>query len=251
MRSNRLQLNSSKTEILWSATSRRLHQLPLTPLRVGADFVVPSTVVRDLGILIDSDVSMRSHVTRTVSTCFAVLRQLRTIRRSVSRTVIQSLVTSLVLSRLDYGNATLAGIPQHLLRRLQSVMNSAARLVYSSSRFDHITPLLRQLHWLKAKERIDFKLAVLVYKCMHGTAPPYLADELSRSADSQARCRLRSASSSSLVVRRTRLSTVGDRSFPVAASRVWNGLPQHVIAAPSLQVFRSRLKTHFFSVSFP
>ena len=143
---------------------------------------------------------MTSHVTRSVSTCFAVLRQLRTIRRSVSRPVIQSLVVSLVLSRLDYCNVTLAGIPQHL-RRLQSVMNAAARLIYSSSRFDHVTPLLRQLHWLKAKERIDFKLAVLVYKCTRGTAPSYLADELNRPADSQARCRLRLASSSSLVVR--------------------------------------------------
>src|SRR5258706_49547 len=80
----------------------------------------------------------------------------------------------------DYGNATLAGIPQHLLRRLQSVMNAAARLIYSSSTYDHISPLLRQLHWLKAKERIEFKLAVLVYRCMHGTAPPYLIDEQMR-----------------------------------------------------------------------
>jgi len=133
--------------------------------------------------------------------------------------MVQSLVTSLVLSRLDYGNATLAGIPQHLLRWLQSVMNAAARQIYLSSRFDHIILLLRQLHWLKAKERMNFKLAVLVFNCVHGSAPPYLADELSRSADSLARCRLRSASSSILVVRRTRLTTVGDRSFPVAASR--------------------------------
>jgi len=96
------------------------------------------------------------------------------------------MVTSLVLSRLDYGNATLAGIPQHLLRRLQSATNAAARPIYSSSRFDHITPLLRQLHRLKAKERIDNKLAVLVFKCVHESAPPYLTDELSRPADSQA-----------------------------------------------------------------
>jgi len=123
--------------------------------------------------------SMSFHIRKTVSTCLAVLRQLRSIRRSVSRPVVQSLVTSLVLSRLDYGNATLAGIPQHLLRRLQSVMSAAARLIYSSSRFDHITSLLRQLHWLKAKERIALKLAVLVFKCVHGSAPPYLADELS------------------------------------------------------------------------
>jgi len=95
-------------------------------------------------------------------------------------------------------------------------MNAAARLVYSSSRCGHITPLLRQLHWLKAKERIDFKFAVLVYKYMHGTAPPYLADELSRSVHSQARCRLRSASSSSssLVVRRIRLSKIGHFRLP-------------------------------------
>jgi len=130
-------------------------------------------------------------------------------------------------------------------------MNAAARLIYLSSRFDHITPLLRQLHWLKAKERIDFNLAVLVFKCIHGSAPPYLADELSRPADSLERCILRSASSSKLGVRRTRLTTVGDRSFPVAALRVWNSLPQHVITSPSLRVFKNRLKTHLFSTYFP
>jgi len=131
------------------------------------------------------------------------------------------------------------------------MMNATARLIYSSSRFGHITPLLRQLHWLKAKERIDFKLTVLVFKCVDGSAPPYLADELSRPADSLARCRLRSASSSILVVRRTRLTTVGDRLFPVAAvSRVWNNVPQHVIMSPSLRVYKNRLKTRLFSSSF-
>jgi len=185
-------------------------------------------VSRDLGIYIDSDVSIRSHVTKTVSACFAVLRQLRSVRRSVPRSVLQSLVTSLVLTRLDHGNATLAGIPLYLLKRLQSVMNSAARLVFSSSRYKHITPLLRQLQWLKAAERTDYKLALLIYKCRQGVTLPYLADELCQPADTEARCRLRSASASSLIVRRTRLSTVGDRAFPVAVPRIWNSLPQHV-----------------------
>ena len=130
-------------------------------------------------------------------------------------------------------------------------MNSAARLVFSSSRYDHITPLLRQLHWLKMAQRIDFKLAVLVYKCLHGVAPSYLADELCQSADFSAWRHLRSASSSSLVVRRTRLSIIGDRAFSVAAAHVWNGLPQHVTSAPSLSTFRSRLKIHLFQRSFP
>ena len=101
------------------------------------------------------------------------------IRSSVPRTVLQSLVSRLVQLRLDYCNAVLAGmsmsmsmsIPLHLARRLQSVMNAAAWLVFASSKCDHITPLLRQLHRLKVAWRIDYKLAVLVCKCLHDLAP--------------------------------------------------------------------------------
>ena len=92
--------------------------------------MLPSTSVRDLGIHIDSDVRMRSHVSRTVSGCFAVLRQLRSIRHSVSDSVFHSLVVSLVMPRLDYGNATLDGLPSSQLRRLQSVLNAAARVIH-------------------------------------------------------------------------------------------------------------------------
>ena len=127
-------------------------------------------------------------------------------------------------------------------------MNAAARLIFSSSWFQRITPLLRQLHWLKAPERIAFKQSVFMYKCLHGSAPVYLTDELCQVADVEARRRLRSNSSSSLIVSRTRLLTVGDRAFPVTASRVWNSLPDLVTSAPSVAVFQSRLKTQ---ITFP
>jgi len=115
---------------------------------------------------------MRSHVTKTVSASFAVLRQLRNIRRSIPRSVLQSLVTSVVMTLLDYGNSTLAGIPLYLLKRLQSVMNSAARLVFGSSRYDHVDPLLRQLHWLMAAERIDFNSLSLLLSARSSTFVP-------------------------------------------------------------------------------
>ena len=92
---------------------------------------------------------------------------------SVIRDLFFSRWCRLSSSRLDYGNSTLASVSSHLLSRLQSVMNAATRLIFSSSRFQHITPLLRQLHWLKAPERIAFKHAVLEYKCLHGSAPAY------------------------------------------------------------------------------
>jgi len=115
MRSNRLQLNTAKTEFFWSTTSHRLHQLTQLQLWVGSDHISSASAVRDLGIYIDSDVSMTSHVAKTVSACYSVLRQLRTIRLSVSRSVLQSLVSSLVLSQLDYGNSTLAGVSSRLV----------------------------------------------------------------------------------------------------------------------------------------
>jgi hypothetical protein len=251
MRCNRLQLNTAKTDVLWCASSRRQHQIPRGQVRIGTDDVTPATSVRDLGIYIDCDVSMRSHVMKTVSGCFAVLRQIRSIRRLVPRRVLLSLVVSLVLTRLDYGSAVLAGLPGNLLDRLQSVLNAAARLVHSARKYDHITPLLRDLHWLRMPQRIEYKLAVLVYRCLHGTAPSYIAADIRRVADVDHRRRLRSASTHALVVPPTRRSTLGDRAFPVAAARVWNGLPSNVTDSPSLSVFRARLKTELFARSFP
>jgi len=139
----------------------------------------------------------------------------------------------------------------HLVQHLQSVMNAAARMIYSTSRNSHITSILRQLHWLKARERIDFKLAVLVYKCLHETDPSYLADELRHSSEFASRRRLRSASLLNLIVRRTRLSTYGDRVISVAGPRVWNSLPPHVTSASSGNIFKTRLKSFLISRSFP
>jgi len=78
---------------------------------------------------------------------------------------------SLVLLRLYYGNATLAGLPGRELNRLQSVLNAAARLIFAASKYYHVTPVLCDLHWLRVPEHIDFKIAVLVYRCLHGLAP--------------------------------------------------------------------------------
>ena len=113
-----------------------------------------------------------------------------------------------------------------------------------------MTPLLREFHWLRVPERITFKLAVLVYRCLHGQAPRYLAEELRPLADIPSRRRLRSASSPALAVPSTRRRTIGDRAFPVAAARAWNGLPPEVTTAPSLVVFRRWLKIELFERSY-
>lgn len=217
---------------------------------VGPDAVSPVRQVRDLGIYLDSDLSMTTHVSRTVSSCFATLRQIRSIRRSVTRPILLSLVASLVLTKLDYGIATLAGLPDKQLDRLQSVLNAAARLVCSRRKYDHITPLLRELHWLKVPERIAYRLSVLVYRCRNGQAPSYLACDIHRVADVEALQRHRSADTEELVVPVAKRVTIGDRAFSVAAPRAWNSLSSKVTASPSLSVFRRELKTELFGLSF-
>jgi len=126
MRFNGLQLNPAKTEILWFTSSRRQIQIPQAPFCVGTATTAPSYVVHDLGIYLDSDFSMTTHIFKTVSNCFAVMRLIYSVRRSVSKAVLLSLVTAFVLSRVDYGNATLAGLHARQLCWLQSVLHAAS-----------------------------------------------------------------------------------------------------------------------------
>ena len=133
----------------------------------------------------------------------------------------------------------------------QSVFNAAARLVFSTSKWElHVTPLLCELHWLKVPGRIQFRLCVLAYHCLNGMATSYLAETLHLTADVGSRRRLRSVSTSTLVVPSTRRTTLHDRAFPVAAARAWNALPPSVRSAPSLLQFRRDLKTSLFQSSY-
>lgn len=250
MASNRLLLNPAKTEVLWCSSGRRRHQIPAGPVRIGNTSVLPVSVVRDLGVYVDADLTMKTHVTAAVRASFAALRQIRSVRRSLTRETLLTLIRALVTTNVDYCCSALAGISGALLQRLQSVFNAAARLVFSVRRSEHTTPLLRELHWLKVPERIQFRLCVLTHRCLHGTAPPYLAEMLQLTADVLPRRRLRSAATSTLVVPPTRRSTLGDRAFPAAASRAWNSLPVSVRDTHSPSAFRRTLKTTLFSDSF-
>jgi len=104
--------------------------------------------------------------------------------------------------------------------------------------------------WLRIPERIQFRLYVLAYRCVHGTAPAYLADSLQLTADVRARRRLRSTDTMMLQAPPTRRSTLGDRAFPVAAARAWNGLPPATRATNSLLQFRRETKAYLFRSSY-
>jgi len=142
MASNRLLLNPTKTEVLWCSSVRRQLQStdPTTgSVRIGNTSVVTVSLVRDLGVYIDADLTMSAHITETIRACFAALRQIRSVRRYLTREALLTLLRALVITKVDYCSSTLAGVSGALLQRLQSVLNAAARLVFSAKRSEHVT----------------------------------------------------------------------------------------------------------------
>jgi len=222
MASNRLKLHEDKTQIIWLGTRHQLNKTLSQTLTLRNGTVVQfSTAVKNLGILIDSHLTMADHIAAVCRSGFFQLRQLRSIRQSLMPAAIKTLVHAFISSRLDYCNQLFVGVSGRLLYKLQSLQNAAARLVTGARKFDRITPVMRELHLLPVRQRIRFKTAVLVFKCLHGLAPEYLSEYCKMATG---RSHYRSANACLLSVPRTR-TTYGDRSFAVSGPVAWNSLP--------------------------
>ena len=112
-------------------------------IKVCSSVIQPAAIVRDLGLHLDSELSMKQHVNKVAAICYYYLRQLRQIRKVTIR-----LVLALIMSRIDYCNSALAGLPQSTTTPLQRVQNAAARLVFELGPKEYVTPSILQLHWL-------------------------------------------------------------------------------------------------------
>ena len=195
---------------------------------------------------------MESYILNVVRSCFYQLRQLRSVRWSLTSDARRTLATAFIASRVDYCNAALYGVTAGLTRRLQMVMNAAARLVVGSGKYEHITPVLRNvLHWLPVPQRIQYKTAVLAFNCIRGTGPAYFSSVCVPVADIPGRTSLRSAERGDLFVPRTK-TKLGRRSFRVSAPVTWNSLPPELRSSTiNPGQFRRNLKTHLFKQAYP
>ena len=152
-----------------------------------------------------------------------------------------------VISKLDQNNGLLAGYPKHLIGKLQSVQNAAAKLIYGYKRYDHVEVPLQELHWLPIEYPIKYKILMICYKCLNGNGSDYLKELLVPYRPTRS---LRSCSANLLAVPRTAQKTCGDRSFGVMGPQLWNALPAHVKDCDTLGSFKKQLKTYFFKDAF-
>ena len=146
-------------------------------------------------------------------------------RAFLNEASLQKLVTSFVLSRMDYCNYLLVNLPNDTITKLQRIQNHAARLVLKKTKRDHVTPLFRKLHWLPLQARIDYKICVLCFKCINKTAPPYLSDLLEQYVPSRL---LRSGSQNLLKIPPRANKKCTEKAFKHCAPYIWNSLSSDI-----------------------
>ena len=153
------------------------------------------------------------------------------------------LVNCLVISRLDYCNSVLYGIPKYQRDKLQRIQNIAARMITGTQSTDHITPILKNLHWLPVEARINFKILLITYKILNGQSTSYLAPIIQ---EYQPLRTLRSSTRSLLCIQLIKSNSYGGRAFSATAPKLWNSIPEYVKRAETVETFKTRLKTFLF-----
>jgi len=199
-------------------------------LQLGGTIIAPSQHVRVLGVdFFSADLSLEKHVSNVSATCFH--RRLRHIRRSLTSESATTFVHAFVTSRVDYCNVVFAGAPKIITNKLQRVLNSAARVVSGTRKFDRgLGQLMHtELHWLDVLKRVKYKLGVITRRCLYGSAPRYLAACFVPVSTTAYRQHLRSAAGYQLVIPSHRLTTYGRRAFSVAGPMFWNLLPRNLL----------------------
>jgi hypothetical protein len=241
--SNRLSVNPSKTEFLLVGTPQQRSKFSSPTITFQGSSLPYVSSCRNLGVIFDSDLSFKKHISSVCSSSFYHIRQLRQIRSSLDRNSAIVLANSLVSSKLDYCNSLFYGLPDLSLNRLQLVQNALARVVVPTvRRSHHISPTLRSLHWLPIPQRIKYKIASITFKTLHHLQPSYLLNLLTPYCPSRL---LRSSDQHMLTVPFFK-SSQSRRSFLFAAPTIWNSLPLSLRASSSISSFHTGLKTHLF-----
>lgn len=237
-----LQLNPGKTEIIVFGSPSILSSLSIRGVFLEGDICVRlSPVVKNLGFRLDSSLTFVDQVTKLKKSCFHKLRNIAKMKRFLTEKQMRMLVQAVILSKLDYCNSLYFGCQSSLIYQLQTIQNRACRVIFGMAKRESVDGKLRELHWLKIKERIEFKFLLLVYKSVNGLAPSYLNELLVFNNDSG--CRRRS-------LHIVDPYDTKNRAFQTAAPALWNRLPSVIKDSKSVQLFKSSLKTHLFRKSY-
>ena len=240
---NFLQLNPDKTEVIVFGPKNERSKISA---HLDSMSLKATNQARNLGVIIDSDLNFNNHLKAITKSAYYHLKNIARIKGFLSKQDTEKLVHAFVFSRLDYCNGVLTGLNKKSIRQLQLIQNAAARVLTNTRKLDHITPVLKSLHWLPVSQRIDFKILLLVYKALNGLGPKYIQDLL---VPYEASRPLRSSGTGLLCVPRTRTKQ-SEAAFSYYAPHLWNKLPEHLRSSQTVSSFKSGLKTLLFAAVF-
>ena len=246
MTTNMLKFNGDKTEVVFITSKFYQQNMTSSKFMVDETEVTPTKSTRNLGIIFDCTLSMDDHISAVCRSGNFQLRELGKIRKLITFDACSKLVHAFVTSRLDYGNSLLSGLPDRQINRLQRVLNTAARIVSLRPKFEHITPVLMDLHWLPVAQRIKFKVLLLAYQAYYGLAPSYLCEIF---AHYEPKYNLRSSVKNNAVVNATSVR-YGDRAFHNYGPKLWNSLEPQLRQKQDSESFKGAIKTLLFREAY-
>ena len=247
MTMKQLKLNEDKTECLIVGKSSDLRRLEeIHSLNIEGNEIEVKKSVKDLGVMLDSTLSMKEQIDKVVRVAGYHLRNIAFVKKYIDESSLRKLIHNHVISRLDYCNSLYYGLPNFQLRRLQYIMNRAARLIKGTTRRERITPVLIQLHWLPIKARIVFKICVMVYQTIKHGNPGYIRQLLNEHRPGTT-VLLRSSDDPFMLEEPRCNLQMGFRAFKTSAPRIFNRLPRKIKECNNVETFKRKLKTFLFS----
>ena len=213
----------------------KLHDFRLSLL--GKD-ISPVQSAKDLGVILDSNLTFDDHIKTTVSECIARLAQIGRVKHCLDRTSLLTVINALVFSKLYYCSNVWANTTEKNIRKLQAVQNYACRIVSGARKYDHVTPHLKSLSWLPVKDQLYYRQAIMAFKCISGHAPKYLSSQFITREQVTKRT-TRSGQKLDIPLFKT---ASGQRTFYYRTIGLWNNLDPFLKSSCSVQVFKRILK---------
>ena len=216
-----------------------LEQLPENfHITIFGKEIRPVLNAKDLGMLLDSRLSYDEQITSAVSTCIANLCQINRVKHILDEHTLIQIINALIFSRMYYCSSVWSNTAKKNINKLQSVQNFAARIVSGLRKYDHVTPVLRRLEWLPVQDMLNFRDAIMTFKCIKGLAPLYLSEKFELKSElHNVNTRHKNDLNIPLYT-----STSGQRTFHFRAVTLWNNLPNNIKNINSLSSFKKEYK---------
>ena len=225
MNENRLKMNLQKTELIFLGSKQQLKKCETSDIRVIDDKVERSKVTKYLGSSLDENLSFVKHATMKCKAAMWNIHRIRNIHSYLDKSTFETLVASLVTPHLDYGNGLLIGATETIIGKYQRIQNIAAKLILNRSKTDSTTKACYELHWLLIRARIEYKILLLVFKCLYNMVPKYLENLLIINNREGIARNLCSNDAVTLIIPHVKNKTFVACLFSVQGPIWWNGLP--------------------------